>query len=78
MVAGLMGIIIGLLMIGIEIPSVMSGDMSSLFHTPVLGIFFLVPSVYVIWRCFKARKQIKNFLQILGYQQKGRMGVKLF
>ena len=76
--AAFFGIIIGLLMIGIEVPAILSGDMSSLFHTPVVGVIFLVPSIFMIWRCYKARKQIGRFLESVGYQHKGRMGVKLF
>ena len=67
--AGITFGLIGLMCLLIEIPSVLQGDYSSLFQTPVVGLILLIPSMFAIWRSFKARKNIQDFLHILGYEE---------
>lgn len=58
---------IGLFCIAIDFMALFSGDRSSFMQMIPVGLFFLVPSVWVFFRCFKARKKVREYLLLLGY-----------
>ena len=60
---------IGLFAIWIDFTALFSGDRSSFFQLTPAGLFFLIPSVWVFFRCFNARRKVKEYLSLLGYER---------
>lgn len=67
-VAGLGAIGVGLLAIYSDIDLILAGNFSALFQMPAIGMAFIAPAIWIIWRSFKARQNIRGYLESLGYK----------